>query len=594
MKDCYFDFTLYILALTINFFLDYEMRYLFFTLLINITFLQLCGQNQTSFTSPLDLPLYLSGNFGEIRSDHFHSGIDLKTNGSIGHPVFSIEEGYISRIKVQANGYGNSLYITHSNGYTSVYGHLNNFRADIAEYVKEVQYRRKSHGVDIFPEKTLFPIQKGEQIANSGNTGGSTGPHLHFEIRKTAGQIPTNVLKFGFPIEDIKAPEFFKLFIYPRSTQSSVNLENSKVQYQVSRSNGSFKIKDDKIPMVYGDIGIGTEVFDFLNGAHNRCGVYTLELYMDQMLIYKHKIDEVPFSATRYINAHIDYEERVTSKVKSHKLFKLPNNQLKIYEHLENNGIITIKDSGIHEIKIIAADVAGNKSELNFSIRGNPAGAEKESIPADYIKQMPYNVENIFSDQGVEIVIPAYALYEDMNFNFEKKEGFDGLYSDIYTIQSKEFPVHKSYQLSIRPENLEEELYEKAIIVEIDDNANITSAGGEYINGKIVTSPRTFGSFSVAVDTVAPEVVLINGNASTDFSQKSSVKFIIQDTLSGISKYDGYIDNKWVLFEYDLKNNLITYSFDEERLEKGSEHELELYISDAKGNVSLFHTAFSW
>ena len=361
--------------------------------------------------------------------------------------------------------------------------------------------------------------------------------------------------------------------------------------YQLVSADGSYQIEKGRIPLVYGDIGISTEVFDFLDNAPNRCGVYTLELYFDGVLMYRHRMDEVPFSETRYINAHIDYEERIINSTKAHKLFRLPNNPLKIYEHMENEGIISINDAEIHDIKIIAGDVTGNKSQLNFKLKGMPA--DDYAIQKGEFTHMPYNIVNLFSDKGMKLSIPSYALYEDLNFSFSRVPGTEGLYSDVFCIHKKEVPLHKPFLLSIVPENLADDLTGKALIVSVDDNLNITSAGGGYKNGMVESEIRNFGRYSIAVDTIAPEIIPVNHNPSGDYAGKSSIKFIIKDNLSGIEKYDGYIDNIWVLFEYDLKNNLISYSFDDRIKEKNTRYELELYVSDAKGNVTLYHTTFT-
>ncbi len=250
-------------------------------IIVQLSLIQSFGQSTSLFHPPLKIPMYLSGNFGEIRSDHFHSGIDIKTQGSTGHHVFAIESGYVSRIKVQANGYGKSIYLAHPDGHTSVYGHLDRYREDVEAYVKEQQYRRKSHQLDLYLEPGDFKVEKGAFIAYSGNSGGSMGPHLHFEIR-TANQHPTNVLEYGFPIKDNIAPRFKGLYIYPLEKNARVNGSSEKQFFELVIDQGIYTIPWGTRIEVEGKIGIGVEVYDYLNGASNRCGVYTLEGFVEE------------------------------------------------------------------------------------------------------------------------------------------------------------------------------------------------------------------------------------------------------------------------------------------------------------------------
>jgi murein DD-endopeptidase MepM/ murein hydrolase activator NlpD len=555
---------------------------------------QIFGQNNYSFHPPVDIPMILSGNFGELRADHFHSGIDIKTRGTIGHPVFSMEEGYVSRIKVQANGYGKSIYIDHPNGYTSVYGHLDRYREDIAAYVNEMQYKYRSHALDLYLKPGQFPIEKGALIAYSGNTGGSSGPHLHFEIRTSGNQHPTNVLQYGFPIEDNLAPRFISLSLVPGDNSSHVNGTAEKLSVRTVRDNGIYTIPYGTVVRASGKVGISVEVFDYLNGASNRCGVYTLDLYVDGQKLYSHSMDEFSFSETRYVNAHIDYEELIRSGTKAHRLYRLPNDRLRIYKELTEDGWIQIDKERNYQLRIVASDVGGNTATLEFQIRGDTVSSIQDKSGHLRGKLMPYQQLNRFETDEVSVEIPANALYQDLLFTYVQLPADTQFQSGLHQIHDSGTPLHLPYSLAIKTTMTDPALRGKLLLVTYNEEHELEPAGGEFINGTVMASVTNFGMYAVALDTVSPEIIPDPATAKKDLSGAKIMKFLIRDTLSGIDQYNGYIDNQWALFEYDPKNDLLTYTFDKKRLDAGSEHELELYVSDEKGNVNLYHTTFTW
>ncbi len=564
-------------------------------LLVQLSFIQIFSQETHSFHPPLKIPLILSGNFGEIRSDHFHSGIDIKTRGTTGHEVYSIESGFVSRIKVQANGYGKAIYLNHPTGHTSVYGHLDRYREDIAGYVRKMQYRNRTHEIDLYLEPDRFRVEKGELIAYSGNTGGSSGPHLHFEIRTAANQHPTNVLLHPFSVADRVAPVFHSIRIYPLGPEGSVNGRRDKFRTIVARSGGSYTIPGTEELIASGPVGMSVEVFDYLDGASNRCGVYSLALYLDDRLIYRHLMDEFSFSETRYINAHIDYEELVTSGIKAHSLHRKPNDRLRIYRELEDDGVIRLQEGDRSRVRIVATDVAGNQSELRFRISGaSPALPHPDQDMAAEGLMMRYDRENHFTDQEISISIPSHALYEDLLFTFSRSPSDYGSVTDLYHISERTVPVHRRYTLSVTPPRMDPGLYQKMCLVRLDEEGLPDYVEGEFREGAFLANPREFGTFTLMIDTVAPEIIPLTPAGNNDLTGSRSLRFTVTDDLSGIGRYEGYLDNRWVLFEYDMKNDLLFHTPDQPVPGKKASHELELYVTDEAGNVQLYHQEFKW
>jgi len=552
------------------------------------------GQSTANFHPPLKIPMYLSGNFGEIRSDHFHSGIDIKTQGTTGHPVSAVEGGHVSRIKVQANGYGKSIYLSHPNGYTSVYGHLDRYREDIAAYVKKMQYSRQSHTVDLYPEASAFPVGKGEVIAYSGNTGSSSGPHLHFEIRNSANQHPTNVLHYNFDIKDQVAPRFRSLRIYPMDPDAHINGSSETLSIGLVKDQVSYTVPWSTRLKAHGNVGISVEVFDYLNGASNRCGIYTLEMYVDEQLSYRHVMDEFAFSETRYINAHTDYQARNRKGIKAHRLHRLPNNRLRIYDEKTGNTPLQLDEARTYQIRILASDVAGNTSELAFTIEGDTLRKTKPSAKAGGKLDFRYDRANRYRNEHLSLDVPANSLYRDYQFSLSSSPASHGSLTPFFQVGSPDTPLHKAYTLSVKCPPIKESLRKRLLLISKNEVLEIESAGGEYKDGAVVARLRNFGSFAIGLDTIPPQIRPRNGSSARDLSNRKSLSFLIRDDLSGIKSYEAFIDNQWALFEYDPKNDLLIYTFDEARVKKNSEHELELYVTDNKGNVSLYHSTFIW
>lgn len=537
---------------------------------------------------PLDIPLLLSGNFGELRGTHFHAGIDLKTQSVTGKPVFSIMEGYVSRFKVQAGGYGHALYITHPNGYTSVYGHLQEYYPELEAYLKQQQYNKKSFEVDIYLEKGKFNVGRGEQIGISGNTGRSGGPHLHFELRN-ADQVPQNVLLYDLPVVDTIAPKFRKLAVYQQIDGDTYNSDN-KQMISLSRNGNSYSV--DKPLKVGEKVAFGTEVYDFLNGSNNKCGVYSLELFIDSQLIYSFAINEISFSETRFIRSHLDYAEKKLNKRNVHRLFKEPYNKLNIYDVVEDNGIVTVSDSLLHSAKILATDVYGNQSSLSFSYIYDSGMANHVNDTGNVYVRYKEGVE--YKNDVFSFSIPAYGVFSNKWLSYVVMPGDDNHFSDIHVIGDELVPVNKYPMLSLKvTEPLQNVPSSKLVIAGINDKDELSSEGGLWKDGSVTAKVSGFGRYVVVADTLAPTISPYAFKNGGWYSASNRISFKINDDLSGIKTYNAYIDGEWALFEYDSKSNTLFYRLDAQKLNKSKEpHSLQIFVLDERNNVQKFEGEF--
>ncbi len=538
------------------------------------------------FISPVDFDIKLSGNFAELRGSHFHTGIDIKTKGTTGHNIYAIYDGYVSRIKVSPYGYGNALYIRHPNGYTSVYAHLESFNIQIEQYVREHQYEKKTFALNLYPEKDLIKLEKGDVIGKSGNSGGSLGPHLHFEIRKTANEKPQNPMFWDFNIEDNIKPRFHYAILYPLSFGAHIENKADKKVFTLKKSGGNYQLKNKPVVEVADTIGIGVYVNDYLNNSYNRCGVHQLKMYADNELMFHLQLDELSFAENRYILSHMDYALKTERKIKAHKCFIDDGNNFSAYKTPKDKGKIYVAPGVRKEIMVEAIDVYGNKSELNFTLVGKPA-LEKPEIPAAADVFMPGQT-NHFQRNDIHLIIPTKALYKKVYFTYEMRKGNVEMWSDIHTLHNYREPLHKHFNVSIKTNPVPINLRKKLYIASVDESGKTRSATStaRYDDGWVHARIRQFGSFCVMADTIIPEIKPVNISQNKDMTGENSIIVDITDSETGIQSYDGYINGDWVLFEYDAKNDRLRYNFDE-HLPDDESYTLKLIIKDRKENTAV-------
>lgn len=548
------------------------------------------NKKENPFRSPVDFDILLSGNFGELRGSHFHTGIDIKTKGTIGHNIYAVADGYVSRIKVSPVGYGNALYIRHDNGYTSVYGHLSRFNIQIAQYVLNKQYSLKRFAVDLYPETNEIQVKKGDVIGLSGNSGGSLGPHLHFEIRETASEKPQNPLFWDFSIIDNIPPKFHKLIINPLSKSAHVNGKQKKTIFDLDRKQTNYFVKDNAIITVSDTIGIAVSVNDYLNNTYNRCGIFELKMYVDKKLTYDLKMDDLAFAENRCIVSHMDYELNLDSKIKAHKCYVDEGNNFSGYEYVCNHGLLYVSPGQKAHVKIVAMDVKGNKSDLKFTLLGVPG--KEEIIAQNYVKVFKPGQINTFIRDDIKLKFSAKSLFRKIYFQYEKQQGNDNFYSDIHVVHNSREPLNKRYSISIKTKDIPFEYQNKVYLAEINgDKISCVASNVILKDGWLSAHIRDFGSFAVAVDTVRPQILPLNISENANMNGENRISFKIKDDETGIDNYNGYINGKWVLFQYDAKNDLVFYEFDD-YMPVNDSYVLKLIVTDNMKNAAVKTISF--
>jgi murein DD-endopeptidase MepM/ murein hydrolase activator NlpD len=562
----------------------------FYLFIIGLIFTSFAFSQKTypdnEFISPVEIPIKLSGTFGELRSNHFHSGMDIKTGEIEGLKVFSIGDGYISRIKVQAGGYGKAIYITHTNGFVSVYAHLSKYNNGINEYVKTQQYQKKSYTLDLYFEPDQFPVHQGDIIAYTGNTGRSGGPHLHFEIRDAKTQKPINPLLFGYQVKDNAAPVINYVKVYPFGKQSGIENTNEEKGYFTVKKDTTWLLKGNDTISAYGQIYFGINTIDYFNGRMNKNGVYKISMYVDNVKVYEHDVETFSFDETRYINSLLDYKEYKTNNRQMQKTRIEPNNKLSIYNKKTNNGILNVKTGKKYQITYKVSDVVGNTALLNFWIKGKESQPMVSKTKPDKKQLFSYQKNNVFKTEDIVLEVPAKALYDSLSFHYNKSSKREGFYAPIHALHFDYVPLHQWCSLAIWPDSIPSDLYEKAIIVKIEDNNEISAAGGQWEDGFIKSRIREFGDYSIMVDTIAPEIKPFNIQNNKSLLAQNTIKLKISDKLSGIDSYTGTLNGEWILMEYDEKNDLLIYYFDKYLKEGENIFKLEVY--DNTNNYSIY------
>ena len=535
----------------------------------------LWGQNKTDFVSPLDLPFSLSGTFGEPRSTHFHAGIDIKTQGKEGWEVKSIAPGHISRIRVSLGGYGKALYLDHPDQTTSVYAHLKKFAPKIEAYIKSIQYKKQSYTLHEFPKKGEFAISAGEVIGYSGNTGSSSGPHLHFEIRDTDSQKPLNPLLFDLPIKDSQRPQIEELFLfYPQKNNALMHSEFVSLKKVNDSTYHTHLIKS------YGKIGLGLKMFDRQDLSYSRNGIYKARVEINGKTIVRYEFDQLDYSDSKKLLVNLDYPNFIKKRSKILKLFFQNHKPLTFMKYLNNEGLFNIELGKSYLVKVIIEDFSGNSSYIEIYIDGT-----KKKIPNKKLegKLIEPRLDYTLTLNDKELYFPKKTFFENAIIQIEEAK-------NSISIGPNLFPFDNPYEIQFKT-NQEDSIKLRQTFIAKKTEKKISFLPTNLDKGYWKTKVKDMGNFTLARDSVAPKISPSNFRPNQWLSKLKYIKVNISDDFSGIKSYRGTINGKWVLFEYEPKRKLLTYDFSDKVFEQ-AKHELELEVEDNVGNKSIYKTIF--
>ncbi len=558
------------------------MKHFFFFMVLSA--FSVCSQENLPvdyFSNPLDITMILSGNFGELRSNHFHSGLDIKTQQKTGLPVYAPADGYVKRIKVSHYGYGKALYIQHPNGYNTVYAHLDKFDGEIQQYVKKNQYNKETFEIELFPEASVLPVKKGDIIGFTGNSGSSGGPHLHFEIRDPASR-PMNPMLFGIEIPDTKKPLINSVFAYPIGEDGQVDQSQNPVKLRLKRQKDGNYVAENI--SAFGKIGFGISAYDQQNGASNKNGAYQIKTKFNGEERFTVVFNKFSFDETRYLNRYIDYTYFETNKSRVQKLFRQTNNPLSVITQEIDNGYVQVEDgfSSIYTIEV--SDFKGNTVLITIPIDGK----KDEILTPRTVKETS---DYIYSNQATSITkgkfsiyIPSESLYEDTFLDIEAKGDTLKFHEDI-------IPIHRNITITVDASNYNEADLGKLYIGRINYRGtpyyNSTSRKGS----KLTTGVRTFGKYCLAMDTIPPIVEPLNFKDGQWISKLDELKIKIEDKESGVSNYRATVNGRFILTEYDYKKDVLVYDFNDDIIQE-TENNLQLIVVDNVGNSTTFEATF--
>ncbi len=526
------------------------------------------------FIWPVQAKKALAANFGELRPNHYHMGLDCKTDKKENLPVVASADGYIAKIKIEPYGFGRCIYINHPNGFTTVYAHLNNFYPELEQYVKSQQYKMESWKIFIDVPVGLLPVKKGQFIANSGNTGGSQGPHLHFEIRDTKTERVLNPLLFGFSLADNIAPDILRLSVYDRCIST---YEQSPRFISVKKINGVYTTVPGQLTLNTDKVSFAITAYDRYTGSTSQNGIYEAILYNDENPVVGFQLDSISYDETRYLNAHIDYKLRTGGGPFVQHLSRLPGYPQSVYREGSGDGVINLEDDSVHQIKIVVKDANGNTSLLKFAVQ---RGAAKKSIEENTLSAYQSTIfhpgfVNVFENANVSFYLSENQLYDSIRFRYNEIVSAKGT---VYQLHNGNIPVQDYFPIKIRSGST---LYPDKMVMHYswknkDEYKKATNENGWY-----KASFRAFGNYELLTDTIPPTITPVGFRNGMKATKLNRISFVIKDNTEELENFRAELDGKWLLFSND-KGKTFIYKFDEQC--PPGEHELKISVEDCVGN----------
>ena len=537
------------------------------------------------FRSPLDIPLVLSGTFAELRSSHFHAGLDIKTKRREGFKIYATADGYVSRIKVSHFGYGKVLYITHPNGYTTVYAHLKKFSGAIETFVKDCQYEKENYEMEVFLNPGELDVTKDDIIAYSGNTGSSGGPHLHFEIRDNQER-PINPMFFGLDVEDNKAPFVSAIYAYPKDENAIINGKNKRVPLRlIPQKSGDYEV--EKIN-AYGNIGFGVTSYDKQDYAPNNNGVSRIETFFNGSKRMEVDFKRFSYSETKHIKRFVDYTYFKKKKSRIQKLFVQKNNPLSLFKNVYDNGYVKIEDSTSSIYRIRISDFKQNETWIDIPINGKFNTIKmKNTIDSTQFSTVYSDKPTALNSDNISVNFNEKTLYEDAQINFKVS-------SDTLFLDEDRIPLKKNFYINYDMSSYKSEHIDQTFIARVFGYGKKKRA--YYVNTKrkantLSARSKVLGTYALTVDTIPPTIKPVNFQDKKWLSKYRYLKIKIEDDLSGISKFRATVNGNWILMEYDYKTKTLTHDFND-NVVIDTKNQLKLIVTDNVGNSTIFETTF--
>ncbi len=549
------------------------MKYKFFFLLLSLS-LTSFSQTSSKWVAPLDIPIQLSGTFGEFRNNHFHAGLDIRTQGRQGLSVKSVRSGWVRRVRISVSGYGKALYIDHPDGTTSVYAHLKKFAPKIEAYVKEKQYQKESFTIQLFPKINELPIEAGEIIAYSGNTGGSYGPHLHFEMRETKGQLPINAMRYPLDIEDTLRPQIQNFYLY-----NSISPFGSRKEYPLLRKNDS--VYTTAGISASGKVNVGVRLFDRQNRSYNKNGIYSASVRLNGIEYFSYQMDRMSFTDAKYINVLIDYPELAKSKRRIQRLVAHPEQKLSFLKNLTGSGELEIESGKSYQLLVEIKDYQQNTTKVEAYLTGS-SDQIKQDTPIEY--SLEPSKDYLFDFEDKSVYFPKESFFDPVVLKVENR-------GDTLQVGRNEYPLRNAYEVKYKIPEADSLALAQSFLAFINRKGGTDFFTANRKEGFWQGKSKTLGSYVSSRDSVAPNIKAVNFKSGQWLSNYSFLRFKISDDYSGLKKFRGEINGRWILLEHEPKNNSLIYDFGDLEFEEAL-HELTIEAEDQVGNKTVFKRDF--